>query len=86
MSCWPSDGDEARLLGQRDELVGGEQPAGRVLPPGQRLDAAPRARPHVEDRLVVQDELVAFDAAAQLRLEASPGEIARWRSPSSNRT
>ena len=40
----PSGEDGAALLGQRDELVGLDEAAGRVVPAGERLDAEREAR------------------------------------------
>ena len=68
--------DQAGLLGERDEVERGHEPAVGVLPADQRLDADHRhavaARLQrgvracqVDDRLVVEDELVPVDGLAQ---------------------
>ena len=49
-----------------DEVVGPEQPALGVVPPHQRLEADHPAGAEVDDRLVVDDELVAFERAVQV--------------------
>jgi len=58
--------DEARLLGQGEEAGGREQPAGRVLPAHERLDADDAARAQLDLRLVVQDELLAVERAREV--------------------
>ena len=52
----PAEGeDRPVLLGQRDELVGEDQSAGRVTPPDERLDPDGLARVERDDRLVMDD-------------------------------
>ena len=58
--------DEARLLGERDELAGRELAGGRVLPADERLVARDLVAVEVDDGLVVEPELLARDALAQL--------------------
>ena len=60
---------EAALLRQRQEVPGREQPAPRVLPAHERLDAAHGAARQVGLGLVVQDELPGVDRVAQLAHE-----------------
>ena len=66
-------GDRAGALGERDELVGLQQPVLGVLPAHERLDARHAVALERDLRLVVQDELVALDRAPQLAQEAEPG-------------
>src|ERR671917_555873 len=49
--------DQPRLLGERDEVHGADQPALRVVPAGQRLEAGDLARSERDDRLVVRHDL-----------------------------
>ena len=58
--------DEARLLGERDELAGRELAGGRVLPADERLVAHDLVAVEVDDGLVVEPELLARDALAEL--------------------
>ena len=53
-------------LGERHEAFGCEQPVHRVLPAGQGLDGGDGVVAQVEQRLVVQDQLVALESLAQL--------------------
>ena len=67
--------DEIGLLCQRDELVGKDEPAVRMLPSCQRLK---RHHPPVRKRhhrLQVHDELVGSDRCAQLRLDRCFGSL-----------
>jgi len=64
--------DEARLLGQGDELVGAHQAALRALPADERLKAHQAGVGQAHDGLVVHDELVALHGAAQAVLQAQP--------------
>ena len=50
--------DEARLAGDRDELVRHDKAAARVLPAHERLDPDDATARDGHLRLVVQDELV----------------------------
>ena len=58
--------DQAGVLGQRDERVGVEEAALRVLPAHERLDAGTRPGRQVGLGLEVQDELVLVDRAPQV--------------------
>jgi hypothetical protein len=58
--------DEAALLGARDELVGPDHPALGMLPAHERLDRDGAPVAQVDDRLEVDDELVAGDRALQV--------------------
>jgi hypothetical protein len=58
--------DEAGLLGQRDEVAGQDQPARRVLPAHQRLEAGDGAGVNVDDRLVVHLELASLQGPVQV--------------------
>ena len=71
--------DEAGLLGERDEAVGRDQAPLRVLPAHQRLDrrrCAPVCRFTL--RLVVQQELVALQRAAQARAPCAERSLTSW--------
>jgi hypothetical protein len=57
----PDGDDQARVLGGRQELGGLDQFPARPVPPRQTLEARDRAVAHVDDRLVVDDHLVALD-------------------------
>ena len=59
--------DQAGLLGDRDELGRADQTAIGVLPAQQRFDAHHRPGREVDDRLVVDGELVALEGAVQRR-------------------
>ena len=56
---------EPGVLDQGQERVGEEQPAGRVLPAHQRLDARRPAGVPVDLGLVMEDQLAAADGRAQ---------------------
>ena len=58
--------DQARLLGERDELDGRELACRRMLPADERLVARDLVAVEVDDRLVVEPELLARDALAEL--------------------
>ena len=66
--------DQAALLGDRDEVGRVELPALGVLPADQRLEAGDLAAGEGDDRLVVEAQLVAFDALAQLALDLEPAQ------------
>src|SRR5205807_5108254 len=53
--------DQSAFLRQRDELVGGYEAALGMAPANQRLDAASLELACIDDRLVVQLELIARD-------------------------
>jgi hypothetical protein len=65
------------VLGDRDEPVGGEQPADRVLPPHQRLDAGDPPAGQLDDRLVAHLQLTVVDRVAQLIGQSQPAHRAR---------
>ena len=58
--------DQSGLLGERQELLGTEQPALWVEPASERLEPDDVAGGQLDDRLVVRNDLAAVDAAAQL--------------------
>src|SRR5207244_11979114 len=64
--------DQARLLGERDELERRDVPAGRVPPAQERLDAGDLARLEPGDRLGVERELGRLDRALGLGAELGP--------------
>ena len=72
------------LLGERDERERRDEPAGRVLPADERLEPDDPAGREVDDRLVVEPQLVALERAAQVVLELDPLE--RLRRSSTART
>ncbi len=57
--------DQPGALRQRDELAGRHEPALRVRPAHQRLDAAQLAAPDRDLRLVVKDQLLRVERGAQ---------------------
>jgi hypothetical protein len=61
--------DEAGLLGQRDEDIGRDRAALRVRPARERLDGADAAGRELDERLVVDLELVAGERALEVGLE-----------------
>ena len=67
--------DQARRLGQRDELVRRHEALRRVVPAAQRLGADGVAGREVDDRLELDPQLVALDGGAELgdEAEALPG-------------
>ena len=72
--------DQPGLLGERNELVGRDQPAGRMPPAHQRFHAAPLPGLDVEERLVVHLELASCDGVAQIAFEGVAGfELGRHR-------
>src|SRR5882757_6376510 len=64
----PDVDDELRLLEQGDECVGLHEPAARVLPAQQRFDSEDDARLELEDGLVHEVVLAAFERAAEVEL------------------
>ena len=64
--------DQPGVLGDRDEPVGGHEAVGRMFPAYQRLGTADAPRRNVDDRLVMQGELIARQGVAQVQLERSP--------------
>src|SRR4051812_8310659 len=66
--------DEAGLLGQADELGRCDDAVAGAIPADERLDADQALVGDVEDRLVVDAELLALDGAAQVALGAQPDE------------
>src|SRR5207244_6531881 len=58
--------DEARLLGERDEVAGWQLAGCRVLPADERLVARDLVAVEVDDGLVVEPKLLAQDALAEL--------------------
>ena len=61
---------QAGALGHVDEIRRAEQAALRVLPAHQRLGADGAAAGQLDDRLIEQPQLAAFDRLPQLRLDA----------------
>ena len=60
--------DQARVLGDRDELRRRHQPLVRLRPAQQRFGAADAPRGEVDQRLVVQHELAVLERAPQVGL------------------
>ena len=56
-------------LGERDEAVGRQAPARRVLPADQRLDAGDPPGVELDERLVLEEQLVALHRQAELAAE-----------------
>ena len=61
--------DQPGFLGDRDEPVGRDRPALRVVPAQQRLDAADAVVAEAEERLEDERQLVPRQRAAELDLE-----------------
>ena len=59
--------DEPGVLGQRNELAGQHEPELGVVPADERLGRDRLARRDVDDRLVVDDQLVAFERRGAAR-------------------
>ena len=64
--------DQPGVLGERDEHVGADEPAPRVVPAHERLDAGDETGADRGLRLVVDDELALLERAAQLAGERQP--------------
>ncbi len=64
--------DEPGLLGDRDELVRGQQAANGVLPTGERLEAGYRAVGERHLRLVAHRDLPGLDGTPELAGELQP--------------
>ena len=60
--------DQADLLGDRQELGGGQESSGRVLPTDQGFEADDGACAEVEDGLVVRHDLVRRDRSSKVGL------------------
>ena len=69
----PELDDQTGLLGSREELAGGEQATSRVRPPRQNLEAFDLTVCQPHHRLVVGDELLAFDRTFEIEPELSLG-------------
>ena len=68
-----ADGDDqSGPFGGLQELAGEQQPAFRMVPPDQGFDADRATGRDVDDRLVVEDELVARQGVRQVLLEVHP--------------
>ena len=65
--------DQADLLGDRDELARGHDPALRMPPARERLDAADHPGTQVDDRLVGQLDLAARECPPQAGLDLEAG-------------
>ena len=63
---------QRRVLGVRKERAGAAQAVHGVLPAHERLDAGDAAGREIDLRLVVQDQLVALERAAQLGDQGQP--------------
>ena len=69
----PSDRDDQPvLLGDRDEYVGGDDPASGVAPAQQRLDAGRALGAKIKDWLIDQKQLVALERFGEVQLEREP--------------
>ena len=68
--------DQARLLGERDEVGGRHVAAGRMPPAGERLDAAEPVAVEVDDRLELEADLAALQRTLQVALRSSASTIA----------
>ena len=70
---------EPAVVGERQEVGRHQQPAARVRPAHERLDAAHRARRDLRLRLVVQDELAVREPVAQLAEQLEPAAASGGR-------
>ena len=61
--------DEAGLFGERDEIVGLDHAAGRMLPADERFESGNDAGRDFYDRLVVDDELLALERLTHVALQ-----------------
>ena len=77
----PEGDDEPGVLGDRDELGGGDGPALGVGPAGQRLEGHELARVEADDRLVGDRDLGPLDGPLQLPAdgEAIDGAVVHGR-------
>src|ERR1700736_7031872 len=64
--------DHSRLLGQAEEVARRQQPAARMIPPPQGLEADDRAIAQPNRRLVVEHELTPLQRVTQLGLQLHP--------------
>ena len=64
--------DHPAFLGERDELVGPDRPARRMVPAHQRLEAADILAGGADDRLVGDPQLAAVERLAQVVLQHLP--------------
>ncbi len=64
--------DETRFLGHGDKALGGHEAMCRVLPPQQRLHSEHVVGLDIDDRLIVNVELVVLHGHAQARLDRHP--------------
>jgi hypothetical protein len=74
----PDAADEAGLLGDVDELRGGEQAPVWVVPAQERLSGGDRPVREVEDRLVVHLELAAVLRTGELPFQGGAGAQVQW--------
>ncbi len=65
--------DQATILRHRDELLGHQPAASRMLPPHQCLYPADEASPAIDLRLVFEKQLMAVDRAGKL-VQRRPGQ------------
>jgi len=68
--------DQARVLGQRNEVAGWDQALVRVFPAHERLQACNAAVVQGKDRLVVHAQLAALDGAMQLAFQV---QVLDWQ-------
>ena len=59
--------DQSRVLGERDEVAGRDEPELGMVPAHERFERHRRPGANVDDRLVVDDQLVAFQRSVQTR-------------------
>src|SRR4051794_32691553 len=62
--------DESGSLGGLQELAGREQAALGVIPPEERLESDDPTRPHLHDRLIVEEEFTAFERVREIGFDA----------------
>src|SRR5665213_3699723 len=73
--------DEAGLLGEWNEAIGGQETQFWVLPPDERFNRVDAATLEADFRLVVEHELVRIDCMAKLRDQCQVGGVIvvlRW--------
>ena len=64
--------DHPSLLGERDEVLGAEPPAGRMVPAQQRLEAGKLVGGEPGDRLIEHGDLLPLERLAEIAFQRKP--------------